>query len=135
MGKLLAIDYGEKNIGTAISNESKKLAFGLVVIDNRSKKYVLEQITEIVEEENINKIIVGLPLGLNNKNTKQTNSVAEFIKVLKTNIEIEVVSIDERFTSTLASKYMKGKKLKEKGELDIKAAQIILQNYLDKINN
>lgn len=138
--KYLALDFGLKRIGVAISDEDKLIAFPRDYFIN--EKNVFEKIIELVIQEKISKIIIGLPLNFKSRETDITKKTRDFgnklnllIKLKKLNIEI--IYFDERFTSSIAqnkminSNYSK-KNRKEKGLLDSLSAQIILQDYLDK---
>lgn len=141
--KYLALDFGLKRIGVAISDVGKLIAFPRNYIKN--EKGVLEKIQGIISSENISKIIIGLPLNFKSQETDVTKKVKEFgnklnllIKLKKLNTEI--IFLDERFTSSIArikminSDYNK-KTRRNKGILDSLSAQIILQDYLNKEKN
>lgn len=138
--KYLALDFGLKRIGVAISDEDKLIAFPRDYFTN--EKNVFEKIIDLVINEKVSKIIIGLPLNFKSKETDITKKARDFgnklnllIKLKKLNIEI--IFFDERFTSSIAqnkminSDYSK-KNRREKGILDSLSAQIILQDYLDK---
>lgn len=138
--KYLAIDYGEKRIGVAISDFDKSIAFPRDHIINDSKLF--QKILVLIKEESIEKIILGYPINLNSEKTPQTLKVedfkAELEKLLSTNqINMEVILFDERLTSSMAESYisemgLKKSKRQEKGLIDSIAAQVLLQGYLDK---
>lgn len=138
--KYLALDFGLKRIGVAISDENKLIAFPRNYLKN--DRGILEKIIELANEENVSKIIIGLPLNLKSQETVITKKAKEFgDKLYKTiklkKINIDIVFFDERLTSSLAKTKMVNsdynrKKRKEKGTLDSLSAQIILQDYLDK---
>ncbi len=141
--KYLAIDYGERRIGIAVSDENKKYSFSRNHLNN--DKNFLINLLNIIKEENISKIIIGYPLNLKSEKTIQTLQVEEFKNTLeeflkKNSVCLELVFFDERFTSKLAqasliSSGLKKQKRKEKGLIDSLSAQIILQDYIDKTNN
>ncbi len=127
-GKILGIDYGAQRIGLAISDESQRQAFVYDTLE--VKRNTFERIREICEQELIDKIVVGLPLGLSGKYTKKTEEVTYFIEELEIKTEIIVHSLDERMSSLEADK------TKNSHSRDEESARIILQQYLDKqLNN
>ncbi len=122
--KILGIDYGEKRIGLAISDESFTLARELTIL---SPKEFWGQIHQLVQENQVSTIVIGWPLNMDGEMTQKTEEVERFkIKVeSETGLPVEV--IDERLSSQMAEHISGGKK-----DLDSLAAQILLQNYLDK---
>ncbi len=138
--KYLALDFGLKRIGVAISDENKLIAFPRDYFKN--ERGILEKIIDLAKAENVSKIIIGLPLNFKSQETDITKKAKEFgDKLFKTiklkKINIDIVFFDERLTSSLAKTKMissdyNRKSRKEKGTLDSLSAQIILQDYLDK---
>lgn len=140
--KYLGIDYGSKRVGIAVSDENKKIAFPRSYILNNS--YLFHNILAVIRNENISKIIIGYPLNLKSEKTTVTEQAEKFKKTLeslfkKESLDIGIIFLDERFTSSIAqrnviSSITKKSRRKEKGLIDSLSAQIILQDYLDKIN-
>ncbi len=141
--KYLAIDYGEKRIGIAVSDESKKYSFSREHLLNDNSLY--NKLLDLIKEENVSRIIIGYPLNFKSEKTIQTLKTEEFRSNLekfldKNSIKTELIYFDERFTSKLAAESilnsgMNKKKRQEKGRVDSISAQIILQDYIDKTNN
>jgi len=141
--KVIAIDFGVKRVGLAVSDETLRFSFERGAIINDSK--LLENIFKMAKEEDAGKIVVGYPLNLKSEKTLQTLEVDKFIARLQSfflskNEPIEVEIFDERFTSKIASSHianssMKKNKRKDKSMIDSISAQIILQDYLDKTTN
>lgn len=125
MARLLGIDYGEKNIGLAISDEDQKFSFEY---DIWPAYEFFERIEGLIAEQDIGKIIVGLPLNMEGKETPKTLEVKSFIETLRKQIDLPVETSDERLTSKMAAK-LAGRD----EEIDSLAAQIILENYINKI--
>jgi putative Holliday junction resolvase len=125
--KILGIDYGEKRIGLAISDESQTLARELDIL--HPKKF-WEQLPKIINEYEIKTIVLGLPLGIAGNDTEKTKEVREFKNRLTEKLNLPVEFIDERFSSAMAKNLPGGKR-----DIDSLAAQIFLQNYLDKQKN
>ncbi|MDQ3194121.1 MAG: Holliday junction resolvase RuvX [Bacteroidota bacterium] len=137
--RYLALDYGHKRVGTAVSDESKTFSFSREYILN--EKDLLSRLLVIIQNENIEKIIIGHPLNLNSQKTIQTEAVEDFKSKLeeflkKKSLSIEIILFDERFTSKIAECCIRNSGLSkqrkhEKGLIDSASAQIILQDYID----
>lgn len=125
--RILGIDYGTKRIGIAVSDESELIARELIVL---SPKEFLKRVGKIIEDQDVKKIVVGLPLNMEGKETEKTKEVNAFVTTIKALLGIPVATFDERFSSQMASKLPGGR-----SQVDSLAAQIILQNYLDAKRN
>ena len=102
MSKIIAIDYGLKRIGVAISDESRVLAFGL---DTVSVSDIIPFLTQIVNKEHIDVFVIGKPLQKDNTQSEIENEILRFIKKLKLIFpQIVIERYDERFTSLIAKK-------------------------------
>lgn len=131
--RILGIDYGDRRIGLAISDRGKKLASRFLTVENRTLEKSIEVIKNIIIKENIEKIIVGLPVGLKTE-SEQTVKTRLFIRELKQKINLPIIEANEVFTSKMAEENLlnagiKREKIKE--IIDQEAARIILQDYLD----
>ena len=128
--RYLGIDYGLKRIGIAVSDEDGRMAFPAGTIINRGgSSTVCKDIAKKVKGEKVGCIIVGLPMGLDSKETEQTKITQGFIALLKKTISIPVKTENEILTSRMAvGSGMKGV------HIDATSAAIILQSYLDKSN-
>ena len=122
--RILGIDYGSKHIGLAVSDESRTIARELGVF---SPKEFWQKLAGIVTEQNIKRVVVGLPIGLRGQNTKSTEAAQKFIDKLKKKNQAPVETVDERFTTDLAKRLGGGH-----GHHDSLVAQILLQEYLNK---
>ncbi|HAT03732.1 MAG TPA: Holliday junction resolvase RuvX [Candidatus Magasanikbacteria bacterium] len=120
---VLAIDYGRKKIGLAWLQEGLDVVLPFGQIQTKRFKY---ELAKIIQEENIGKAVVGLPLGINGEENENTQRVHDFVEVLKQKINIPIEFMDERFTTAQAKRMDGGV------SLDEKAAMLILQAYLDK---
>ena len=134
MSRVLGIDYGERRIGLALSDPMGIIAKPLRVIDRKKTTDYISEILSTSKEKNANIIVVGLPLTLRGKQSKQTEIVLKFIENLTQLGKIPVVPVDERLSSISAKKSLQLQGVKtghEKGRVDETAAAIILQEYLD----
>ena len=134
MSRVLGIDYGERRIGLALSDPMGIIAKPLGIIDRKKTTDYISEILNTSKEKNANIIVVGLPLTLRGKQSKQTEIVQKFIEKLTQLGKIPVVPVDERLSSIAAKKSLQLQGVKtghEKGRVDETAAAIILQEYLD----
>jgi len=139
----MGVDYGSRRVGIAITDEDKKYSFARDFFLN--DKLLIKNIINFIRQENIIRIIIGYPLNLKSEKTQQTNEVEFFSQKLKNSIisnglKAEIVYEDERFTSKIAefnlmSSGLKMKDSRKKGLTDSISAQIILQDYLDRIKS
>jgi len=132
--KIISIDYGDKRIGLAVSDESGKLANRFKTIENKGLDNVIVEIKNILHDERIEKIVIGVPIGLKAE-SEQTRKTNNFIALLRKEADIPIDCINEMYTSKMAEKNLfdAGKRGQEVKELvDQEAARIILQEYLDK---
>jgi putative Holliday junction resolvase len=136
MARILAIDYGGKRTGLAVTDPMQIIATGLSTIDSKElipylKKYFLTEPVEL--------IIIGLPKNWDESDTHGTPLVEAVIKKLQKEFpQIPLKAVDERYTSKMAKDAMlqmgmKKKDRRIKGNVDIIAANIILQEYLQSI--
>lgn len=122
--KVLAIDYGKKWIGLAVSDDEHRLAFAYKTLLNDKK--IFSNLNEIVKKEEIYKIVIGLPLNKQMKPTRQTEETENWASELIKKVEIPIDFENEIFTSKAADK------LGAKNQHAI-AAAIFLQSYLDRM--
>ena len=135
--KYLGIDFGKKRTGISISDYNKVVSFPLETIETNS---LIDFLKELSTKENIEKIIIGKPLKLNNSVHDLENDIICFIKSLnKFFPEITIVRIDERYTSKISKKiidqlYSKKKIKMDKSIIDKISASLILESYLIKMS-
>lgn len=137
MKKFIGLDVGDVRIGVAKCDPLGILATALEVID-RNVTDPIERIKEILSDEGTRKIVVGMPKSLDVTKNLQAEKVEKFISEMKEKIErIEVIAVDERYTTTEAEHYLKNYSKKNGKErrkvVDMVAASIILQKYLDTL--
>lgn len=132
--RLLAIDYGGKRTGIAITDEMQIIASGLTTVET---KQLFPFLQDYLSKEKILKVIVGEPKRLNNEPSEIAPKIDEFVvKFKKKYPTIEVIRMDERFTSKMAFQTMidsglKKKQRQNKALVDEIAATILLQDYLN----
>ena len=134
MSRILAIDYGRKRTGLAVSDTKQIIANGLTTVPTHE---LLDFIAGYVQKEPVERIIIGLPKQMNNEVSENMKYIEPFVRLLKKKIpEMPVEFVDERFTSVLAHRTMleaglKKKDRQNKALVDEISATIILQTYLE----
>ncbi len=138
MFRIMALDYGTVRIGIALSDLTQFIANGYENYQRTSLKNDINHLKQIINDNKVGKIVVGLPLNMDGSESGQTLKTKEFIEVLRneiSNIPIEV--LDERLTSMVAEKLLISadiSRAKRKQVIDKMSATIILQDYLDRQN-
>ena len=133
MARILAIDYGEKRTGIAVTDELQIIASGLITVKTDE---LIKFLIDYSNKEQVELFIVGLPKQMNNSNSESEKHIHSFLKRLKKSLPtIPIKRIDERFTSKIAFQTMidsglKKKQRRNKGLVDEISATIILQSYL-----
>ena len=134
---ILGIDYGAKKIGLAISGQNDSMALPLEILSNTGKDDVLKKLQSICQDQEIEKIIIGVPLSLKADSSEQKDlpnqqlkEVLSFIEWLKDNLDVPIEVEDERLSTKMATGLLKG--TEKKGKDDAVAAMLILQTHLDK---
>ncbi len=134
----MGLDVGNKTIGVALSDPMFLLANALETIKRKKASTDIERIKEIVEENDVNLIIVGLPKNMNNTIGPQAMRVISFVDLLKKQVDVEVVYEDERMTTIQSEAVlmdMEVRRENRKKYIDKIAATFILQTYLDRRKN
>ena len=138
--RYLGIDLGSKTIGLSLSDETLTIAsaYKTIFFENEDYTSTISEIMDIVKENNIQKIIMGLPKNMNNTLGERALITLEYKKLLEKVLNIEIIMMDERLTSVISNSVLIEADLsrkKRKKKVDSVAAQIILQDYLDKEKN
>jgi putative Holliday junction resolvase len=127
---ILGVDYGERRTGLAMSDVSNSFAYIYHPITTHKNDHDLaRKISELVKNENIAKLVIGVPYGFEGKETTITKKVKSFIQFLKTLIDAEIIEWDETGTSNFAISNLGI--LAKKRSVDSESARIMLQEYLD----
>ncbi len=135
MPRLLAIDYGQKRTGIAITDDFQMIASGLTTVASEA---TIEFLRTYFSTENVEKVIIGQPLQMNGQPSESALIVNKFIEKFQANFpEMPLVQVDERFTSKMASASMissglKKKQRQNKALIDEIAATIMLQSFLNR---
>ena len=135
MGKLLGLDHGDKRFGIALSDAGKVIATPRQVVEGVAALW--DAIGSLVEEEDIEAIVLGLPLNMDGSEGPRARKVIEFSRELEKRTGLQVYFWDERLSSFEAESILSEAGVhcrRRKGKVDMVAAQIILQGYLNQLN-
>ncbi|NUN69812.1 MAG: Holliday junction resolvase RuvX [Bacteroidetes bacterium] len=133
--RYMGIDYGTVRIGIAVSDPLKIIAQGFTTVPNDGD--AIKRILAIVDEQDVERIIIGDPLTLRGEQSSKGEEVAVFVERLRTATPVTIDRADERFTSVMAQRSLvamgtrKKQRQQNKGKIDEMAAAIMLQGYLD----
>lgn len=130
--RYLAIDHGQKRTGLAICDRNETICSPLTVIS--AQQDVLKKIVEVIADEGVEAIVLGLPVNMDNTEGPQAQTVRLFAEELQTKIDIPLHFQDERLTSFAAEEKLAPAELgrkKQKKHLDAVAAAQILENFLE----
>jgi putative Holliday junction resolvase len=133
MPRIIAIDYGKKRSGIAVTDDFQIIASGLTTVDT---PLLLQFLTAYFKTENVVKALIGLPKQKDGSLSDVGKDIDNFVVLFKKHFpDVEIVCVDERFTSKIAFQSMidsgiKKSKRRDKGLIDEIAATIILQDYL-----
>lgn len=136
MNRILAIDFGERRIGLAISDPLGITAQGLPTIDTRKTRDYLTFLRDLIVQREVIKVVVGMPRNMDGSIGFKGEEVKKFIQKLAQRTNVEIVSLDERLTTVASLRSMRemGTKQKEKEAVDRISATFILQNYLESLS-
>lgn len=135
-GRVLALDYGAKRIGVAVSDPTRLIARGVATLPNDAGFF--DALSAIVTKEEVTHIVVGMPYSLDGGKGTKALEVERFIEKLKRHTSLPVATWDESFSSVRAQRTfietgMKKKKRQQKARVDTMAARLMLQEYLDHL--
>ena len=133
--RCLGLDIGDRRIGVALSDPEGILASPFSIIERIDDEQALAAIIDIIDKQQVGRVIVGLPLSLDGTLSGQAEKVREFAQKLVGQIKVPLEYRDERLTTVMAQRLKRasgGKKTRQKTRYDAQAAALILQNYLDE---
>lgn len=134
MSRIMALDYGKKRTGVAVTDPLQIIANGLATVPTST---VLDFVMNYVKEESVERIIVGYPKQMNNEDSENMKRIIPFVNLLRKRLpSIPVELYDERFTSVLAHRAILESGLRKKARqnkalVDEVSATIILQSYME----
>ena len=122
---MLALDYGRARTGVAVSDATGTLARPLTVVERADSDAGVRRLAELVAAEEVDRVVVGLPLTLRGEAGDQAAETARFVERLRGAVDVPVESFDERFTTTLAAQARSAHAAE-----DARAAAHLLESYL-----
>jgi putative Holliday junction resolvase len=134
--RILGLDYGEKRIGVAVSDELGYTAQGLLTIVRKNRRHDLTQIAELAQRYRADSIVIGYPVRLDGTEGIQCEKVNRFIGYLEAYVQTPIVKWDETLTTKTAEDILITANMrleKRKNVIDKLAATLILQDYLDRV--
>ena len=133
MGRIIALDHGDRRIGLAISDDLKIIAQIIEpVLLNDAQLW--KRMKEIFKNYEIEKVVIGLPIAMSGQESESTEKARKFADLLEKRMNLPVELVDERFTTVQSEKFLNEQHVKKKEKKDLidnQAAQILLQQYLD----
>jgi putative holliday junction resolvase len=132
--RVMALDVGDKTIGVAVSDALLLTAQGRSTIHRKNLQRDIDTLRHLVEENEVSQIVVGQPLHMDGKESRQSQKVRVFADQIHKQLNVPIVFWDERLTSFAAEQHLEEMGLswrKRREHVDKIAAMIILQNYLD----
>lgn len=136
--RVLALDVGDKRIGVAVSDQTRMLVRPVTTVQRKNRDADVRRIADIVQDEEIRVIVIGLPKNMDGSEGAQAQKVRGFGKQLARQVDAEIVYEDERLSTFTAIESLveRGVKTGHERELvDMEAASVILQAYLDRAGN
>ena len=127
--KVMALDYGSARTGVAVSDPTGVLARPLCVVERASTDAGLAELARLVREEEVERIVVGLPLTLRGARGEQVEATERFVAALREVVAVPVVLYDERFTTALAAQ------TPSSAPEDARAAAVLLGGYLERMSS
>lgn len=132
--RIIGIDYGDARVGVAVSDILGFMATGIKTIPNTGRKSLLNELEQIINQYNPEKIVIGLPKNMDGSEGFRVDATKKFSDDLKTIYKGEIIFQDERLTTMSAARYLnttntRGKK--RKAVIDTVSACLILEQYLN----
>lgn len=134
--RIMALDYGEQRIGVAMTDLLRIIAKPYVVYHRKDIEQDFNYFLKVIKDEQVDTIVIGLPLNMQGEEQEIAFKVREFAEELKKRSNCKLIYLDERMTSVIAENILKQHEKdwkKRKAQLDMYAAMVILQDYLDSI--
>jgi putative Holliday junction resolvase len=124
--RVLALDYGSARCGCALSDPTGTLATPIDPIERPATRKGFARLTELVRDRGVERVVVGLPLGLSGDDTSQTRETRAFADRLAAAVRVPVEMYDERFTTAIAARSSRSERTSE----DSRAAAVLLDDWL-----
>ena len=137
-GRIMGVDFGEVRTGIAISDASRFLASGIGYIKEGGLHKTAEKIAQMVKEENVTAVVIGCPVNMNGTEGPRAERCRDLAREINELTSLPVAMMDERMTTMAASRFLNEtntRGAKRKTVIDTLSAQIILQNFIDRLKN
>ncbi len=131
MGRVMALDLGEKRIGVAISDPTHTIARPLMILPRTSRTAVIEALRRLIAEYEVEQVVVGLPRSLSGAEGPQARWVRREAEALTRSLSVPVIFWDERLSTATAEAYRAMRGARRREPIDAEAAAVILQDYLE----
>jgi len=132
--RILAVDYGARRVGVAVSDPTGQIAQGLPTITHRGLTHAARLVADLAHRYRAQTVVVGLPLGMRGTKTAATKEVERFITKLASLLSVPVIPWDERLSTVAARRAMHdmgSSPSRDRNKVDQVAATLLLQGYLD----
>ena len=137
-GRIMGVDFGEVRTGIAISDASRFLASGIGYIKEGGLHKTAEKIAQMVKDENVTALVIGCPVNMNGTEGPRAERCRDLAREINDLTSLPVAMMDERMTTMAASRFLNEtntRGAKRKTVIDTLSAQIILQNFIDRLKN
>jgi putative Holliday junction resolvase len=136
-GRILAIDFGLKRAGLAVSDPMQIIASALDTVTYKSRRELLRCLVEVIRKKEITKVVIGLPRHMNGREGEMAQTVRQLMDELAGLVTVPIVAWDERLSSVQAERALREMGVRardtKRGDVDRLAAVFILQSYLDSM--
>ena len=132
-GRIMALDYGTKNVGLACSDESGILVRPLPSLSNRNRREFIKRLRSAIDEHEISELVIGIPLNMDGTEGELVKRVERFIAYLKEQVDIPLRKVDERLSTAEALELwhrMSRRQQQKYRTVDSVAAALILERFL-----
>lgn len=132
--RTLAVDYGERRVGLAVSDPTGFLASAYQVLKRESDEQVVEALVDVVNTLGVERIVVGNPITMKGESGEKSQRAQRFAELLEHRVSVPVMLFDERLTTVTAQRTLieaDVSRKKRKGIVDAVAATVLLQHFLD----
>ena len=132
--RVLAVDFGEKRVGLAVSDPDTRIALPMTTLERSSDAQIITEIADIIDREQVDLIVVGEPLNLDGSRGTAAERAASFARKLAKSTGSQCKLVDETLTSVAAEERLREAGVdvrRHRERIDAVAAQILLQQFLD----
>jgi len=136
-GRILAVDFGLKRAGLAISDPMQIIARGVETVQYKSRQALVQRLVAIIRENEVVRVVMGLPRHMDGSEGEMAKLARDLMRELAARVPIPIVAWDERLSSVQAARALRemgiSSRATKRGEVDRMAAVFILQSYLDSL--